>query len=156
MPQDGLRDARLAMPRTLQVLSEALDFTGAPAARLDDPRHEGQPEVMDLRTRATSRALILLRTPSCASRAESASGRDRSAPGAPTMYGRQAAAKPRDAQVERAITLMRVSLDKRWTVSSLARAVGLSRPAFARRFVASEGLSPLRYLTRLRMERAAR
>ena len=41
------------------------------------------------------------------------------------------------------------------TVSSLARGVGLSRQAFARRFVTSLGESPLRFLARLRMERAA-
>lgn len=60
-----------------------------------------------------------------------------------------------DPQVEKAIALMRGSLDRRWTVSALARAVGLSRPAFARRFVAARGMSPLRFLTRLRMQRAA-
>jgi transcriptional regulator GlxA family with amidase domain len=47
--------------------------------------------------------------------------------------------------VEKAIALMRAALDARWTVSRLARAVGLSRPAFARRFVISQGMSPLRY-----------
>jgi transcriptional regulator GlxA family with amidase domain len=60
-----------------------------------------------------------------------------------------------DPQVEKAIALMRGSLDRRWTVSALARAVGLSRPAFARRFVNARGMSPLRFLTRLRMQRAA-
>jgi transcriptional regulator GlxA family with amidase domain len=61
----------------------------------------------------------------------------------------------RDPQVERAIELMRGELRTRWTVTALARRVGLSRPAFARRFVASTGHSPLKYLTRLRMEQAA-
>jgi transcriptional regulator GlxA family with amidase domain len=61
----------------------------------------------------------------------------------------------RDSQVQRAIELMGSQLERRWTVSALARSVGLSRPAFARRFVESTGLSPLRYLTRCRMERAA-
>ena len=50
---------------------------------------------------------------------------------------------------------MQGALDKRWTVTMLARKVGLSRPAFARRFVEATGVSPLRYLTRCRMERAA-
>jgi AraC-like DNA-binding protein len=60
-----------------------------------------------------------------------------------------------DEQVQRAIALMRAEPALRWTVSSLARRVGLSRPAFARRFGAATGTSPLRYLTRLRMQRAA-
>jgi transcriptional regulator GlxA family with amidase domain len=68
----------------------------------------------------------------------------------------QASAHACDPQVERAIALMHQSLGTRWTVTMLARKVGLSRPAFARRFVASTGHSPLKYLTRLRMERAAR
>lgn len=61
----------------------------------------------------------------------------------------------RDAQVRKAIERMRAELDAPWTVTKLARSVGLSRPAFARRFVESTGLSPLKYLTRCRMERAA-
>jgi transcriptional regulator GlxA family with amidase domain len=61
----------------------------------------------------------------------------------------------RDEQVQKAIELMHADLAARWTVTSLARRVGLSRPAFARRFVASTGLSPRRYLTRCRMQRAA-
>jgi transcriptional regulator GlxA family with amidase domain len=60
-----------------------------------------------------------------------------------------------DRQVQRAIALMREQLERRWTVTALARGVGLSRPVFARRFVEQTGLSPLRYLARTRMERAA-
>jgi transcriptional regulator GlxA family with amidase domain len=61
----------------------------------------------------------------------------------------------RDAQVQRAIALMKANPEARWTVTALARKVGLSRPVFARRFVESTGMSPLRYLTRHRMELAA-
>lgn len=57
--------------------------------------------------------------------------------------------------MQAAIARMRGALDKHWTVTMLARSVGLSRPAFARRFVEATGVSPLRYLTRCRMERAA-
>jgi transcriptional regulator GlxA family with amidase domain len=57
--------------------------------------------------------------------------------------------------VTKAIELMRTDLAKRWTVTALARAVGVSRPVLARRFVEEAGMSPLRYLTKLRMERAA-
>lgn len=62
----------------------------------------------------------------------------------------------RDERVNRAIALMQGDLTRRWTVSALARAVCLSRPAFARRFVEAKGVSPLRYLKGLRMERAKR
>lgn len=60
-----------------------------------------------------------------------------------------------DRQVRRAIELMLEQLDRRWTVTALARSVGLSRPVFARRFVAQTGVSPLRFLTQKRMQRAA-
>jgi AraC-like DNA-binding protein len=49
---------------------------------------------------------------------------------------------------------MQEELATRWTVSSLARKAGMSRPVFARRFQAAFGSSPLRYLTARRMERA--
>jgi len=61
-----------------------------------------------------------------------------------------------DAAVERALTLMQADLAARWTVTSLARRVGLSRPVFARRFCESESVSPMRRLATLRMEEAAR
>lgn len=60
-----------------------------------------------------------------------------------------------DPAIQRAIALMDAELARRWTVAQLARRVGLSRPAFARRFVAETGTSPRRYLARRRMERAA-
>jgi AraC-like DNA-binding protein len=60
-----------------------------------------------------------------------------------------------DLHIARALGLMCNQLQKRWTVESLAREVGLSRAAFAKRFVLSTGLSPLRYLCQLRLERAA-
>jgi AraC-like DNA-binding protein len=40
-------------------------------------------------------------------------------------------------------------------VELLARAVGLSRPAFARQFLSILGLSPMRYLTQRRLQLAA-
>lgn len=61
----------------------------------------------------------------------------------------------RDERVARAIDLMHEQLAARWTVEKLAKRVGLSRPAFARKFVESTGRSPMRYLTDARMERAA-
>ena len=65
------------------------------------------------------------------------------------------AAKSVDRRVSRALALMQAEPTKRWTVERLARAVGLSRAAFARRFVALSGRSPLRYLTDLRLALAA-
>jgi AraC-like DNA-binding protein len=61
----------------------------------------------------------------------------------------------RDACVEKSLELLNADISKRWTVELLARAVGLSRPAFAQRFLRVLGLSPMRYLTRKRMQIAA-
>ena len=61
----------------------------------------------------------------------------------------------RDARVERALELLNRDIGRRWTVELLARAVGLSRPAFARQFLRVLGLSPMRYLTQRRMQAAA-
>lgn len=61
----------------------------------------------------------------------------------------------RDARIEKALDLLNRDIAKRWTVELLARAVGLSRPAFARQFVHVLGLTPMRYLTQRRMQIAA-
>lgn len=61
----------------------------------------------------------------------------------------------RDAQVEKALELLNTDISRRWTVELLARAVGVSRPVFARRFLAVLGLSPMRYLAQRRMQVAA-
>jgi len=61
----------------------------------------------------------------------------------------------RDRRIERALELLDRDLSKYWTVEQLARAVGLSRPVFARQFVRMLRLSPMRYLARRRMEVAA-
>lgn len=60
-----------------------------------------------------------------------------------------------DLVVRRALSLLAAEPAQRWTVASLAKSVGVSRPVLARRFVESTGVSPLRSLTRLRMVRAA-
>ena len=52
----------------------------------------------------------------------------------------------RDRRIERALALLEQDLSKYWTVEQLARAVGLSRPVFAREFVRLLELSPMRYL----------
>jgi AraC-like DNA-binding protein len=61
----------------------------------------------------------------------------------------------RNRRIERALELLRADLSKYWTVTLLARAVGLSRPVFAREFVRMLQLSPMRYLTHQRMAAAA-
>jgi AraC-like DNA-binding protein len=61
----------------------------------------------------------------------------------------------RDRRIERALELLDRDLSKYWTVEQLARAVGLSRPVFARQFVRMLQLSPMRYLARRRLQVAA-
>lgn len=61
----------------------------------------------------------------------------------------------RNRRIERALELLRADLSKYWTVTLLARAVGLSRPVFAREFVRMLQLSPMRYLNHQRMQVAA-
>lgn len=65
------------------------------------------------------------------------------------------AARAFDRRVARALQLMQAQPAERWTVEALAKAAGLSRAAFARRFLAELGVPPLRYLAELRMRRAA-
>jgi AraC-like DNA-binding protein len=60
-----------------------------------------------------------------------------------------------DGRILKAIALLQAEPQERWTVERLARAVGLSRAAFARRFEGAAGLTPLKYLTRYRMLLAA-
>jgi AraC-like DNA-binding protein len=60
-----------------------------------------------------------------------------------------------DRRITRALELLRAEPAKRWTVERLARQVGLSRAAFARRFAAVSGRSPQRFLSELRLALAA-
>jgi len=61
----------------------------------------------------------------------------------------------RDRRIERALAILESDLSKLWTVERLARAVGLSRPAFARQFAKIMKLTPMRYLAHRRMQLAA-
>jgi transcriptional regulator GlxA family with amidase domain len=113
-----------AMPEALEVLSEALDLRGA----LDRASLLAQPPSM---VKRDPRHLKLV------------------------WSSKEKRPTPRsDAPVERAIALLRADLCARWTVTSLARRVALSRPVLARRFTTHTGLSPMRYLAELRMKRA--
>jgi AraC-like DNA-binding protein len=60
-----------------------------------------------------------------------------------------------DPLVARARRALEERLDEPWTVESLARCVGLSRAALARRFAQEVGEPPLTYLTRWRLAVAA-
>lgn len=82
------------------------------------------------------------------------------------IYTRGASSLWRDAQrdardpntrrVAAVIREIRAHPDRPWTVASMARHCGLSRSALAAAFTASTGEAPIAYLTRERMERAAK
>ncbi|MCP2316151.1 AraC-type DNA-binding protein [Nocardia amikacinitolerans] len=58
--------------------------------------------------------------------------------------------------VARAVAAMHADPGREWTVEALARVALASRSGFAARFQAATGLTPGRYLTRLRVEKAQR
>jgi AraC-like DNA-binding protein len=61
-----------------------------------------------------------------------------------------------DRNLTRAIEAMHAEPARDWTVEALARVSGMSRSAFAARFKAVVGQTPLDYLTRWRIYRASR
>jgi AraC-like DNA-binding protein len=71
-------------------------------------------------------------------------------------------AKPRwlqalaDPQIGKSLEAMHRAIGEPWTLATLASAAGMSRSAFAARFKALLGETPLEYLTRWRMETAGR
>jgi AraC-like DNA-binding protein len=60
-----------------------------------------------------------------------------------------------DPGIGASLRMMHARPAEPWTVDSLARAVGMSRSAYAARFTALVGEAPLQYLTRWRMTQAA-
>ena len=62
----------------------------------------------------------------------------------------------RDPHIGRALALLHGHPDEPWTIGSLAHCLAVSRSAFADRFKELVGEPPLRYLTRLRINAAAR
>lgn len=68
---------------------------------------------------------------------------------APWIHGLQ------DPQIGAALELIHQSPAKHWTVAGLASAVSMSRSSLARRFVECVGETPMRYLARCRILRAA-
>ena len=62
----------------------------------------------------------------------------------------------RDPQIAEVIAVMHARPAEPWTLASLAQSVNLSRATLARRFTELVGQPPLAYLTRWRMDLAAR
>jgi AraC-like DNA-binding protein len=62
---------------------------------------------------------------------------------------------PSDPLIARATALLREDSARPWTLPALAREIGLSRTAFATRFSAATGQSPIRYLGKVRLSQAA-
>lgn len=60
----------------------------------------------------------------------------------------------KDRQIGHAMTLMHRNPGDAWTVDALARAVAMSRSAFAARFTQLVGMPAMQYLTTLRMQQA--
>lgn len=61
----------------------------------------------------------------------------------------------RDRQIGAALHLIHGRAAHAWTVDALAREIGMSRSAFAERFVSFVGLPPMHYLARWRLQLAA-
>ena len=62
----------------------------------------------------------------------------------------------RDSQIGAALAILHAHPDRPWTTESIAAEVAMSRAAFARRFTRLVGEAPLAYLTRWRLNLAAR
>jgi AraC-like DNA-binding protein len=60
-----------------------------------------------------------------------------------------------DPQIGKALALIHQQTDHPWTVAGLAERVNMSRTGFAVRFSKLAGITPLDYLTKWRMEKAA-
>jgi AraC-like DNA-binding protein len=61
-----------------------------------------------------------------------------------------------DPRIGTALSQLHDAPQRPWTVEDLAHGVSMSRPAFARHFKMLVGVSPLAYLSRLRIDSAAR
>lgn len=62
----------------------------------------------------------------------------------------------RDRHISAALRLMHGKPEENWTLEGLSREAGLSRSAFAERFVDIMGVPPMQYLASWRLQRAAR
>lgn len=59
-----------------------------------------------------------------------------------------------DPQLSQALQLMHTKPEHPWTVAELAQRVGMSRTAFATRFMALAGVGPIEHLTQWRIQKA--
>jgi AraC-like DNA-binding protein len=73
----------------------------------------------------------------------------------PAKVGLLRPAPRRDPQIEAAVALIRDQPGRQWTLQALAAQVGMSRTLFATRFRDVTGESPIRYLAKVRLGRAA-
>ena len=71
--------------------------------------------------------------------------------GRPATAGMEA---PPDERIERVVEVLEEHPERPWTVEDLARLAGLSRTQFNRLFARQTGLSPVRFLIRVRVDRA--
>ena len=62
----------------------------------------------------------------------------------------------RDPRIATVLERLHHRPERAWTVSALAREIGLSRATFARRFRQKVGVTPARYLSQIRMDLALR
>ena len=61
-----------------------------------------------------------------------------------------------DPKIGRCLSEVHLGPDKPWTVEAMATKAGMSRTVFAERFTSLVGMTPLRYVTHWRMQRARR
>jgi len=59
-----------------------------------------------------------------------------------------------DEKLGAALRLMHTTIHNDWTIAMLASRVGMSRAVFAARFKEKVGISPMTYLTRMRLHKA--
>jgi AraC-like DNA-binding protein len=149
MPDAGANPTADAMLKALETLSEALVLTAANRNGWTPATAKGTFRDMKRRRNRESSHLARART--------HARAKLHLVRGPEEQLEDSLARRPAqlDARVQRAVRAMHDNMQHRWTVALLARHAGMSRPAFARRFREELGSSPLRYLARRRMQRAA-
>jgi AraC-like DNA-binding protein len=64
----------------------------------------------------------------------------------------RAVSRREDARIARALSALHARFDEAWTVARMAKCAGLSRAAFARRFVLATRVAPIAYLARVRID----
>jgi AraC-like DNA-binding protein len=153
-------EARRTMTETLEFLAVALlHWISVRAAEKLRSMKDAEHRLRVLRLKADSQivltsaeSVVLVVGTGCV--LQNGSG-ERAEVEAGTLLVRDGHGARPDLSVVRAIAIMQSKLAEPLRVSALARAVGCSRAAFARRFVAATGSSPHQFMNALRIERAA-